>query len=490
MDRTITPVSAGPSSTRRKVRCEWYCLFVVVLTLLGLGLHLGSLDLSPAVWIDEVMILDYGRVLRYPDTEWSVTLAPNGLPAVPLSPLYCLAAWLWAEAGDGTILWVRLFPLITSLLLFIVFFAFVRRIGIPLDQALLLSFALWADIVIVGSFRGARADVAAISLVFAGGVLASKALASGSLRLAFVCGVALALSVLTWPTAVATMPIFLVLLEKPADIRRVAAISLSALVGAGLVVLSWYAYYSFQGFWDRLYTGPLSYAGARFVSPWEIGKTVAVLYRFTPWIFLWFALGLFVQLVRKNFLLLISVLMSLAIMMCVPPFYRWRVVYLSPLLYIVAAKAFEQFSWHRYVLLVFCLLGLTVTVGGRFVSAMIEYSGRNYAAFESALVPLVPNGSTVVSDDYTPYYVALNHGWKFYVGSQRDSEMPGKLYLLAGRRGTAERWAQKYELEHLGVARTEGKQLRAQWRSSYCVDVYRVLGPRSGCIKVNERQQP
>jgi hypothetical protein len=452
---------------------------VGILAGVAIVLHTTTLHLSPAVWIDEVMILDYGRVLHDLSTDWGVTLTSEGKPAVPLSPLYCYLEWGWVRITGCTVFFVRLFALLVSLAMSMSFFGFLKAIGLKGEQSALVAFALWCDVVLVGSFRGARADCAALALVFLGAVLLARGFRTEGYFWAFVSGASFAAALLTWPTALATMPIVLAVFPTPRRdyLIRFAIMMLFAFIGAAIVIAVWAGTYWYFGLWDRIFWGTLPHSGRQAPSLAAVVAKIVSCYRFTPWMLVLLAVGIISLFRQRKFSLLIAFAVCILTLISVPPFYRWRVAYLSPFFYVIPAQSYRGWRWFNHAGFIVCVLSFLVTVTGRFATAVIEFSGRDYSRYERQLAALIPPGTTVFTDDYAVYYAALARGWKLFVGGYPARSIPAEnnFYLVATNKSTVQGWERTFKLEPVGLASTAGRSIRSSWRSNYRAEVFRVL---------------
>lgn len=210
----------------------------------------------------------------------------------------------------------------------------------------------------------------------------------------------------------------------------------------------------------------------------DIGRIVAVFtgcYKYTPWVLVWALLGLWKGISKRRvWPFIISLLAGLLLAGSVPPFYRWRLMYVLPYLYLICALALST-TVRLHTLMIFLVLpSMAVTVGGRLVTAVIEWEGRDYRAFEHALHQMVPEGATVVMNDYAPYYAGLKKRWRMYLTSGFHMIDGGRdcIYLILTETADLDAWRRDWNLKYLGVAKTTGTQLRTTWRSNYHSEVF------------------
>lgn len=188
-------------------------ILLTVLVLVCL-VHVVTLNRSPAVWIDEVMILEYGRVLANPTTAWSITTTDAGVPAAPMAPLYSLIEWYWTTTLGYSPMVSRMLAMACACGACIAMYGFLRELNIPDYARTVVALAFFVDIVVSGSFRGARADPCAIGCVLFGCLIWLKSLRSRVWWHAASAGVVTAVGWLVWPTAVVTSLVAAALLVR------------------------------------------------------------------------------------------------------------------------------------------------------------------------------------------------------------------------------------------------------------------------------------
>ncbi len=208
------------------------------------AIHCLSLTLSPTLWMDEVQIVDLGRVfLTGPTASWSICWLPAGRPVQFLNYLgpviQELAYRTWsAPAGP------RLSSLLGALVAAGLALAWLRLRRVPWPIASGLGLAFLLDPLFVASYRGARVDSWTFSACFAACVLLrlsrreSRVWRRGLSQA--VSGALMMVAFFIWPSAMFLTPIFAVeLLEAELSRPRpsVGRFSASAIiVGAGGLV--------------------------------------------------------------------------------------------------------------------------------------------------------------------------------------------------------------------------------------------------------------
>jgi len=178
---------------------------LLTIMLASVPLHIATLTLSPPVWIDEIMILDYGRVLCEPNTHWGMTFNAYRTPAYPLTPLYCYLDWKWGEWFGFSPFSIRMLATLSAFASTILFYYLISSFGLSPWASSFSAMAFWFDDILNGSFHGGRADAFTLGLAFAACWAWQKSLVRHSRFLSFFSGLIAGAAVLSWPTAVVTL---------------------------------------------------------------------------------------------------------------------------------------------------------------------------------------------------------------------------------------------------------------------------------------------
>ena len=443
-------------------------LLLLLLVLCTSVIHLFTLGRSPTVWIDEVMILDYGRVLINPNTDWAVTTV-NGHPARPLSPLYCVAEWSWVSLLGYTPDVSRTFAMVWAGTATLAFFWLLKDLKVNEINALWIAFAFFCDVVLTGSFRGARGDSCALAFVFLACLLWYQGISNMDMKKSFLSGIFAALAFLSWPTAFVTLTLMVGLYLRELAISKNSKplYVFSCVTGLLTVLIVWLIIYKESNLLGNIFMP----SGVREASPAsfsvrKVVNTVIGCYRYTPWVVFWTVLAVLISvLTKRGYWLLITFIGAIAIACSVPPFYRWRLIYLTPFLYLLIADGFgnKVKAWH--LALALAIPSFAVSVAGRAVTAVIEWEGRDHERWVRDLREIVPDGSTVLMDGYTPYYAGLRAGWKMHMEKDVLKESAEDVFVVCERDdsfGTQrEGWIY---LRHIS---TNGVRIRDAWRSHY-----------------------
>jgi len=187
--------------TEWRTIAAWWGLCVVYLLL-----SVPTLLVSPSIYPDEVQILDYGRGVFEPDVEWTVVW--NVLQDRATISLRYIGVAL-SEAGyrlGGGMPGVRLVGLMSGVLAATVFFFWARAAGVRGWLAWLVAAAFLTDPLAVAVSRSGRVDLWAIFFALSACWLLRASGRHAALRLVGA-GVAVALSAMTWTTAIYLAPL-------------------------------------------------------------------------------------------------------------------------------------------------------------------------------------------------------------------------------------------------------------------------------------------
>ncbi|MBL9184873.1 MAG: hypothetical protein JNN17_22190 [Verrucomicrobiaceae bacterium] len=230
----------------------------LVFILVVLGTYMPSMRHSQPVWIDEVMIVDYGRVMLDAEPR-DIAVTYNveaNRPVKPVPWLGCVIQEL-AWRATGSPMGPRWVATLGSL-------AGVVMLGVWLCGHATSSMEVWAALTLCGtwflestfldSYRGARVDGLAVAFVMASLLLAQGR--AGAWRL-LLAGVLLSASFFVWIRAVITWPVVLLAFadkerKAPALLTLVMGMAIGALllVGPSLAGLADTALFAHQPLGD------------------------------------------------------------------------------------------------------------------------------------------------------------------------------------------------------------------------------------------------
>lgn len=187
---------------------RWLIVFcgLVVLTC---AVHAGTLTLSPAAWQDEIQIVDYGRTLfagsdQSYGVNWSARARPIGL----LSYLGCLFQETAYRLASNSMAGPRLMGILSGALAGCTMYGWLRGCRIRPWVAAVASLVFLWDPLFVGGYKGARVDALCMSFMFLA-LWCVRRSSQSSRGVSLLCagGFFVALSGLTWSSAILLMPL-------------------------------------------------------------------------------------------------------------------------------------------------------------------------------------------------------------------------------------------------------------------------------------------
>lgn len=216
----------SPSVTRTHLVASLVFILVVLATFMP------SMRTSPPVWIDEVMIVDYGRVMlddKPRDIAVTYNLEANR-PVKPVPWLGCVIQEL-AWRVTGSLLgprWVATLGSLLGVVFLAVWLCGHATSSTEVWAALTLCGTWFLESTFLDSYRGARVDGLAVACVMASLLLAQGK--AGAWRL-LLAGVLLSASFFVWIRAVITWPVVLLAF---ADKERKAPALLTLVMGMAI----------------------------------------------------------------------------------------------------------------------------------------------------------------------------------------------------------------------------------------------------------------
>lgn len=394
---------------------------VVTAILIGsFCLHLLTISHSPSIWNDEVQILDYGRVLFNPNTDWSLTMDKKGRAGMALCPVYCATLWVWVSAFGISPTTVRLLAYLSGLLASVTFFYALRTSGLAVWPSMVGTLGLWFDGLFIRSFRGARGDAFAIALAITAWIFVNLSLERRGKQgfiYAIIAGVLGALAILSWITAIVVLiiPCALAIQHWIAERRLRASLWAGVLIGAVFVAAIYYFFY-YNVFADRI-------RDTLRDTYWfgQIPIKIALFRAFgqQPWFPIFVLAGLIVSLIRRDKLVLaVALVLNAILIFAAPHSHEFRIVYALPAAYSVIAAAIPRSRFANTLIVIGLLLpSFMVHTAIRVAQGVAQASSRSYKLVESQLVALIPEGSVVVSPpkcDTEHYYTGLKQNWRMY----------------------------------------------------------------------------
>lgn len=322
-------------------------LYWTLSCVLILVVFLPQLDLWPLIGQDEVQIIEFGRVILHPSTDWSMNWQPSD------SMAHLWPAWLGVtlqelafRSSGETIFGARLSSLLGALLAGTMVLGWLNARRTPWIVAIVLAISFVLDPIFNESYRHGRVDgwafAVCIAVCWLLQLAGRRARDNHDIRpILFMAGLLTGVSPFVWITSIALLPLilmeFVYLLRVPwntAESQRISRIRTLTFwfVGGGLLSAG-------------VLLTPLIVNWDFFVASFEVGvdvQTVAsVIQRnifdmyllYDPMILLAVIASL---LIRRDIALLVALFVAV-VMMYQTMIYPMRILYLLP--YLVAMFA-------------------------------------------------------------------------------------------------------------------------------------------------------
>ncbi len=415
---------------------RWWSLFLALV----LAIFLPSLGSAPLVWQDEVQIVDFGRVVLDPGTDWAVTWSTSDQKAVPpISYLGCVAAEL-AHRVTGGVLGSRLLCIAGGFLLGSLVLALLLQQGAPVLASLLFAALMILDPGLVQDYRAGRLDALAMAFVLGGALCLQRHARSHDWRWLVAGALALACAPYIWLRAVMALPAALLPLifagtmpDRKLLVTLLALVGLTAAGAALLLPPAW---------------GGLMMAGSQAYSPMQLFSGLTEnRWLNTPWLLflrmledilrccslavpllLLAAVGFIKALAGKELTALRKVLVGLVVVTTLiiefkltTGLHHYTALYLAPLFVLLAQHGITVFAPGGRVR--WLVAGMALLLACQVVYNVDQSYGSwlDRASFgPEAVQPVVkalPAGSRrLIVDDFRLYFVLRRGGFKpFYL---------------------------------------------------------------------------
>lgn len=183
---------------------------LLVAAIVGSALIHGlTLCISPPPWQDEIQILDYGRtIMPGSDLSYAATWGPGDRPVRPLTYTGCLLQELAYRIAGNSMVGPRLSAVLGASLAAMLLFAWLREAGVAAWIAAVTAGTFLWDPVFVQGYRGARVDGWSMAFMLAALWCVRRSRRAGdSTPWLIAAGPLVALSGLTWPSAIILVPL-------------------------------------------------------------------------------------------------------------------------------------------------------------------------------------------------------------------------------------------------------------------------------------------
>lgn len=468
---TISPVSVGTH--------KWAFPGFAGVLVVTLGLHCVTISHSPAIWKDEVQILDYARVLFNPSTDWSLTMDRRARAGLLPNPVYLAVLHGWTKVFGLSPAATRSLACVSASAAVVLFWALMRSVAIGPWMCTVAGLGLWFDGLFIKSFRGARADPFAMAVALGACLAWNLALRRNSSRWAAVAGMLAPISLLSWPTAAVVLLLAPGLWGRFAVCERDLRLRLCLIAAtSGAAVVAIYALAYWLPNRERI--------AATLLDTYSLGR-IPVLracrgtFSFAPWVFLALAAATILAVWRRSAAVPAAALvLGLLIVAAGPQTHEYRLVYLLPSMYFFIAQAFpEKMGWILLVALLTAAPSGTVHCGMRVLAGVQNYEMRDYAPIAARLRQLIPEGAQVVTGpgcDSEHYYTGRANAWRMYdINADIAVRNVPVFYLLVEHNRGLPDWIGDYSCDLLAQLSTPPirEWITGREYSLYDVRVYR-----------------
>ena len=452
----------------------WWLPFLALM----LAIFLPSLGSSPiVVWQDEVQIVDYGRVMLDPGTDWAVSWSTHEhKPVPPVSYLGCIGAEL-AYRFTGTVLGSRLFCIAGGFLLGSLVLGLMKEPGRPPVIGLLFAGLIVLDPGLVQSYRAGRLDAMAMAFVLAGALCLKLHARNPDWRWLVAASLALACAPYIWVRAAMSIPAALLPLvfasEMPTRklLRTILAlVVLTAVIAALLLPPAWHGLQQA----GTLAYSPLQVLGGLAANRGGDSPSLTLLRMLEDTLrccglavplLLLAAFGLATSFtgrrlthLRKSLVALVVLATLLFQFKTTTALHHFTALYLVPLLVLLASKGMDSFapdgfSGKRVRWLIAAMAMLMAYHGvatvDRSYGAWLDRASFSPEALQPVVKALPTTPKRLVVDDFRLYFLLRSSGFQpFYLFTQVDKTTheetltPG---LLVG--GNTPMWATIFETQ-------------------------------------------
>ena len=415
---------------------RWFWTIWTVAMSAILVVHLSTIEVAPFLHKDEFLIVDLGRIVLQPDTDWSIAwmTAYN-------QPLYfvfylgpVLQEGVFSLAGEYG---PRISSLLGGMVAATIMVKWLLAKGTTQATSLILGLVFLLDPMFVEAYALGRVDSWMIAACLGScWILActntTPEASNLNLKVA-LSGALLALGFFLWPTAVFFIPLvalelYVALSNRVGPGIKNTATSLTCFAGGGVIACvaimvpvasQFYAnLVSIEGMKTNVGVG-ITKSGTQLVQ-YAFDQLISIFrfLKFTPVLLIVAA----IYALRLRQLGLILALVTVAILMTFTKVYVHRAQYLLP--YLIAAvagiyplaKASKGTTLVSRPLLVALLIWpVALSIGLRFFLAVDSSKERDRKLVYEAAEKMIGPGSLKVFSTYEFYYPGRSLGWHMYV---------------------------------------------------------------------------
>jgi hypothetical protein len=417
----------------------WGAWFLFAATILCI--NCGTLTLSPAIWEDEVQIIDLGRVsLPNADLTWAVQVTSEGRP-IQSTFLGCMIQELAFRLFPNAIFGVRFAAQLGLVFGSGALMGWMLARGMLPVVSLLTSILWLLEPTLTQGVRGARVDALAMMFIFLAcwsvAAIRSQRMIPATLCRLGLAGISLGLAGLAWPSSVIMLPLFLnELLAKTIEdhgnasyrfvdaLLRIGCVCLGSLASLAMAMIfrSGRGLQEIDDLRQGIMANVLSLANAMV---WIDGlSTILVCLKASPWLI---AVAFYGMVFHRRWRLLFFTCLTIVFIIATRPYF-YRVVYVIPILTLASTETVNSiltdYSRHktkgfRVALLAgFVLAVLSVglgLLGARTYIAQEERSTRDPRIIYTLAESRIGRGPLrIYVGPWEFYYSGRILGWKMY----------------------------------------------------------------------------
>lgn len=411
-------------------------LFWVASCLLILAVHSLTLTIDRQVNQDEVQILDLGRTVLNPSTDWALSWDENhSIAVLPIAYLGPVVQELTYQISAPSIVGPRLVAVFAALFAATALLGWLLARGVVPWFAVLLALAFLLDPMFADTYRQGRIDGWAIAAaLFACWQLVRarhNVLASRPWKIHLIlAAVAFTLSPFLWPSAPILAPLVALelwtlcraafLYQGSRNWRLAGDLCLYFCATCCLALLL--LLIPIATHWEAYWLGIQSTATVQAAA--AIATQIPVLQLFAVYDPLILIAGLLALVMRRDWGLLLAFLIAVA-MIHLTMIYQARVIYLLPYIHLAIAIAsksnasshlLNRFLPVMHTLVAACFVwGVVSVLVLRPIHAFLQGPANDLKVVNSAFERVIGAGpKNVLVEEWSAYYAGRDLNWKIY----------------------------------------------------------------------------
>jgi len=430
-----------PSISNYKSKLDFFCTRVnatwLVVVLVITLIHLSTIRTAPYLHLDEFMIIDLGRTILNPHTNWSIAWMTSMnqpvfiwfyLGAITQETIYQYAG----EFGP------RLFSLAGALVAAFTMFKWLLLRGTEQIPACILSIAFLSDPLFVQSFSMGRLDSWTMACCIAACAVLQNIRRINNQRTfhihIWLAGAIVMIAFLIWPSAIFLIPLIFIELfqvasqraQFPANVIKITAYFVLSILLTGLIMtlpISKILTSQLINILNSFATNTRSGTGPQLLSyyPLEQAKEAARIIKYTPVLFF---LTLIASLgwLRKELIIGLCIAFLIMVFTVV---YIHRIQYLLPYFFVIISEIYRRRepaekqsalkkSLKNTGLIALLSWGIGISVVGRALLANNNNSLRDRKLVYDAAASMIGTGNFTVFIPGEFYYPGRILGWRMY----------------------------------------------------------------------------